>query len=277
MKDMRIDFGGKTMKKRTRMIIMMATVAAVSIIGMSIAAGAATRGKFGWSNQNHAPVQQWQQAPVTAVTGTLTEEEKASLLYMREEEKLAHDVYVALGAAWNAPIFTRIAKSELNHTESVAYLLKKYGVEDPVVGSKPGVFVNKELQGLYDKLVAEGKTSLIAAYKVGMTIEDVDIKDLEEELKVAKNADVIRVYENLLAGSVNHINAFYGMLKNLGGDYAPQYITAEHFAEIVDGQYGQAQMMQGRTMMGGRRPGRGTRPMQQNRNMVTNQQDCPCI
>ncbi|HOA15219.1 MAG TPA: DUF2202 domain-containing protein [Bacillota bacterium] len=263
------------MNRKTWMVIVMAAVAAVTVIGMSIAAGAAARGKFGWNNQ--APVQQFQKYQTTAVVGTLTEQEKASLLYMVEEEKLAHDVYVALAEAWGAPIFAQIATSEQRHSESIAFLLEKYGLKDPTADSKPGVFVNKELQALYTKLVADGKVSLVAAYKVGMTVEDLDIKDLEEDLKATKNADVIRVYENLLAGSMNHLNAFYVQLKNLGGEYAAQYITAEHFKEIIDGGYGQARMMQGRGMMGGMMQGWGARPMQQYRNNFMNQQNCPCV
>jgi hypothetical protein len=36
---------------------------------------------------------------------TLTAEEQAGLIWMREEEKLAHDVYAALYDTWNTPIF----------------------------------------------------------------------------------------------------------------------------------------------------------------------------
>jgi hypothetical protein len=46
------------------------------------------------------------------VPGTLSPEEAAGLAYMREEEKLAHDVYLALYEQWGSTIFRSIASSE---------------------------------------------------------------------------------------------------------------------------------------------------------------------
>lgn len=111
--------------------------------------------------------------------------------------------------------------------------MEKNGLADPVKNSKPGVFINVKLQNLYNQLVAEGSTSLQAAFKVGMTIEDVDIFDLQEYLKFVKNEDVVRVFENLKAGSINHMQAFYSQLKALGGEYVPQFIKVEEFKSIV--------------------------------------------
>ncbi len=61
----------------------------------------------------------------------LTEAEVEGLLYMREEEKLAHDVYVTLYGIWGTPVFQNIANSEQTHTEAVKNLLDIYGLEDP--------------------------------------------------------------------------------------------------------------------------------------------------
>ncbi len=41
-------------------------------------------------------------------TSTLSAIETADLQFMREEEKLAHDVYAALYAKWQTPVFLNI-------------------------------------------------------------------------------------------------------------------------------------------------------------------------
>jgi hypothetical protein len=72
-------------------------------------------------------------------TAELSEEQSAGLLQMREEEKLAHDVYIALA----------------------------------------GQFANADLGALYTSFVAQGRVSLVDALIVGATIKDLDIADLK--------------------------------------------------------------------------------------------------
>ena len=79
-------------------------------------------------------------------TGELTDYEIEALLFMREEEKLARDVYLAMYEVWGTPIFSNIAGSEQAHMDAVAYLLEAYGLEDPVAGNPNGIFENDELQ-----------------------------------------------------------------------------------------------------------------------------------
>ena len=67
----------------------------------------------------------------SAAAGILGDQETADLLYMREEEKLAHDVYVFLYDLWGLPVFNNIAASESTHTASVLALLARYGISRP--------------------------------------------------------------------------------------------------------------------------------------------------
>lgn len=146
--------------------------------------------------------------------GALTAAEKQSLLAMRREEKLAHDVYVTLGATYNLRVFANISESEVRHQQAVAGLLEKYGVPDPVGQLGVGEFDDPAVKALYDQFVARGKESLTAALQVGVEIETMDIADLQAALKIVKKADIISVYENLLAGSQNHLAAFQRVLAN---------------------------------------------------------------
>ena len=139
----------------------------------------------------------------------LTEKEAADLIFLREEEKLARDVYLALYDVWGTQIFLNISGSEQRHMDSVASLLVKYGVEDPVVNDAPGEFTNNMIAGLYETLVTQGSSSLRDALEVGVIIEEMDIHDIKYEmLPDATQRDVERVLTNLLAGSYNHLDAF---------------------------------------------------------------------
>ena len=99
----------------------------------------------------------------------LTQAEVDGLVFMREEEKLAHDVYVALYEQWDTAIFDNISQSETTHTNAVADLLNSYGIDDPAAGNDAGEFTDPALQAAYDQLVARGAGSLVAALEVGAT------------------------------------------------------------------------------------------------------------
>jgi len=141
----------------------------------------------------------------------LTETEVDGLIYMREEEKLARDLYLALYEQWGLPLFQNIAGSEQTHTDAVKHLLDVYGIADPAEDTA-GIFTNPDLQALYDELIATGSRSLADALKVGAAIEEIDILDLRAALEEATNPEVRQVYENLLKGSENHLRAFTAIL-----------------------------------------------------------------
>ena len=165
----------------------------------------------------------------------LSEQEENSLMHMREEEMLAYDVYTFLSGLYDVPIFRNIARSEMIHTTRVKELIDKYELEDPAVDHKPGVFKDAGLQELYDELTEKGKVSYKDAIVVGLTIEDLDIYDLEMALEhEVDNEDIVDVYNFLLMGSKNHMKAFNFHAKSNDIEYIPQFISQEHFLEIVE-------------------------------------------
>jgi hypothetical protein len=146
----------------------------------------------------------------TAEVTPLSEDETYWLTYMREEEKLARDVYRVLYDQWGVTIFNNIAASEQKHMDAIEKLLEKYGINDPVTDEDvPGNFTILELNTLYDELKTRGLSSLDEAYQVGVDIEKLDIEDLEDAIRVSgTHPDIVRVYNNLLDGSENHLAAF---------------------------------------------------------------------
>ena len=164
----------------------------------------------------------------------LSEEEASNLLSMREEEKLARDVYLALYDIWELPIFSNISEAEQRHMDALARMIDRYGLEDPVVDDTPGVFTNPVFTTLYNELVSNGSESSLEALMVGALIEEMDIVDLREALAVTTHGNLKRVYENLMRGSRNHLRAFAAQIAAAGGSYEAQYLTQEEFDEIAN-------------------------------------------
>jgi len=172
-------------------------------------------------------------ASVGTSTGALTEGQTASLLRLREEEKLARDVYRTLGDRYGATVFSNIAGSEQRHMDAVAGLLAVYGLTDPITDDAVGVFTAPELQALYASLVARGAASLGDALAVGAAIEELDLADLADALAEAPPADVVQVFDNLAKGSRNHLRAFVRQLDAGGFPYTPSSLDADEVEAIL--------------------------------------------
>lgn len=188
-----------------------------------------------------APAVQVSVPPVVpgATSTALAASEAASLIFMREEEKLARDVYQSLATTWSLPVFTNIAASEQSHMDALKTLLDRYGLADPTAGKAQGEFTNPDLQALYTQLVARGETSLPEALAVGAAIEEIDILDLQGRTTVATPTDVAQVYQQLLQGSYNHLRSFVGQWEAQTGEtYQPQYLDAEAYQTILAGVNG---------------------------------------
>lgn len=142
--------------------------------------------------------------------GELTDAQRATLASMAQEEKLAHDVYVKLGAQYpSATQFSRIVNAETRHLDAVRTLMSKYGIADPTAGEAEGTFTDPRFQDLYNQLVA-GATTQEAALAAGVQVETVDIADLQKAQEGLTAPDVTQVYSNLLRASQHHLQAFGG-------------------------------------------------------------------
>jgi len=215
--------------------------------------GAEPLGSPPWSTDSEAPASEdatapeherehepgEQAEPIPPPSGELPElsdDEVAGLLWMREEEQLAHDVYVALGDQWGIRIFENISASEQFHIDSIAELLERYAIDDPMVGHAAGTFTIPEMQELYDQLVAEGAASLVDALEVGAFIEELDIVDLRVRAAATDATDIDAVYARLEKGSRNHLRAFTSQLERRDAAYTPTQLDQAAFDEIVSGE-----------------------------------------
>ena len=165
----------------------------------------------------------------------LSDAEKTSRAYMREEEKLAYDVYTQLDMSWGGQVkvFGNIAKSEATHTEAVRQLLLRYSLPDPAANLTAGMFANATLQQLYLDLLQQGTPSLVEALQVGAQIEELDIVDIQKALETVDNQDIRLVYDSLMKGSRNHLRSFAKTLAQQGATYTPQYLSLDAYTAIV--------------------------------------------
>lgn len=161
----------------------------------------------------------------------LSFEQKATLAYMWDEERLARDLYLALNELTPSNTLYKIAtKAESKHVEAVEALVKKYDLnilngidfsggysEQALEAINDNEFITPELTTLYDVLYTKGSQSLQDALEVGCMVEVTDINDLDRDIEVAGDAeDVVMVFENLREGSYSHYWAFDKVLKNMG-------------------------------------------------------------
>lgn len=168
-----------------------------------------------------------------SASDSLSDDEIADLQYMREEEKLARDVYLTLDSQWALQVFSNIASSEQTHTDAVASTMERFGVEDPVVDDTIGVFVEPRLAELYDELLTLGMTSSLDALYVGATIEEVDMVDIQSALDRTDEPAIITLYESLRCGSRNHLRSFASELESAGDPYVAQYLDPSELEAIL--------------------------------------------
>jgi len=155
--------------------------------------------------------------------------EQEDLLLMREEEKIARDVYQRLYARWGIRPFDNISGAEQAHMDAILALLEHHGLPDPAQGLAVGQFRRTDLQELFDHLVEQGLRSEADAVRVGLLIEELDIADLQKAAARTDKPEIRAVYAELERGSRNHLRAFYRWKQNLGIDYVPQHLPVEEF------------------------------------------------
>lgn len=132
----------------------------------------------------------------------------AGLVFMIEEEKMARDLYDALFSQTGSLVFDKISDSEQRHMDSLLAVAAKAGVDLSAVSTTAGVFVNAEIQSLYDTLLAQGSVSLDAAYDVGVAVEKADIEDLITYNSSDEISIIGTVYSHLEQASENHLATF---------------------------------------------------------------------
>lgn len=180
-------------------------------------------------------------ALLLAMAGTATwaqmisDNEKNAIVQLREEEKLARDFNLVMNEQWNNKVFANISDAEVYHMSQMELLVQKYKLDDPVAANNDarGVFSNDALQKAYDEMVPSGKASLVAAFKAGAKIEEMDIRDLKAALSISSSKEATGTYNYLLQASSNHLNAYVWNLKKAGITYIPVILSQDEYNAII--------------------------------------------
>ncbi len=170
---------------------------------------------------------------ISDVDDTLSKQEMEDLQFLKEEEKLARDVYLFSYDLYGQKIFSNISNSEQSHMNSVLVIMEKYGIADLSLTER-GKFSNGILQDLYTDLVNIASRSIEEALYVGATIEDLDINDLNTFIKNTNHLDVEVMFNKLNCGSRNHLRAYTNNLQRLDMSYEPQFISEEEYNTILN-------------------------------------------
>jgi len=161
----------------------------------------------------------------TTNTSGLNKSEVEGLLFMREEEELARDLYLDLYDAKGLTIFKNISdNAESKHADKMKQLMDDYDVADPSTGERD-TYTDQELQDLYDHLLNLGIGSdELAALRVGAFVEETDIRDINTHIShvSTEHTDIISSYESLLCGSRNHLRSFAKQIEDRTGS---TYVT----------------------------------------------------
>lgn len=165
--------------------------------------------------------------------GDLDAQETSDLLVMREEEKMARDVYIRLDGRWNEKVFRNISRSEQRHMDAMLTMLNYYGLQDPVGDNTIGEFTDPNIAALYDQLLERGYTSYMEGLQTAAYIEEIDIRDLRMAIDRTDELPLLNAYNNLLAGARNHLRAFVGHIRAEGVEYIAQVLTPEDVEAIV--------------------------------------------
>lgn len=163
--------------------------------------------------------------------------EQRMLEHMREEEKLARDIYRVLDQQWNLPIFANIASAEQSHMDLVLLLCNRYRIADPVPSNQVGAFSDPAFTALFQFATSFGRISPLHALLVGAVVEDLDMADLDFTLLRTDNRDIDTLWQNLQRGSRNHMRSFYAQLVGLNMVYPGLFLSTARIQAIVTTPY----------------------------------------
>ncbi len=205
-----------------------------------------------------ATVDSLKRADTQQAQAALDFNEETHLVFMREEEKLARDVYVSMGLRYpDSVVFGQVDDSEQRHTDAVKQALAGYGVKDPNTNDNTGVYTGSEYGGYFTEkyayLVDRGSVSELDALYVGAFIEELDMLDIRRcpAVIVEQNngvdsaeqcgrdytdqPDIINLYDSLLKGSKSHLRGYVRAIEAIigQGGYQAQVLSQEEVDAIL--------------------------------------------
>ena len=155
-----------------------------------------------------------------------------ALRFQIDEERMAGELYRALGEKQDVMPFKNIPRAEARHRQLLENLATRAGLI-PAKPTTAGRYETPAIQARYDALLARGQVSLIEALKVGALVEEQDIADLRGLVATTDSPELKSVVTALERGSRHHLNAFVRNLRSRGVEYAAQVLTPAEVGELT--------------------------------------------
>lgn len=166
----------------------------------------------------------------------ITENDKNSLVYFREEEKLAADAFDYFYEMWTNKLFLTFKNSETKHECRFRELLDYYGIEDPVKEYGRGEFGSDSLEYYYVSIISFGSKSLLHSFLAGAEIEEKTVYELGNAIKVIDNENLTEVYKTHKISSEGYLRVFAAKLKDNSIIYKPKFMTEDSYNKIINGE-----------------------------------------
>lgn len=160
-------------------------------------------------------------------------DEQRDLQRIREQRKLARDLYWDLAKHWGSLVLVRLGAAEQTHLNTLDTLLDHYGLSDPVAGHAVGESGDPKFQALHVQIVEVGHRSEMAASQAGLLVEEMSLSDLAAARARTRQPEIAAVYDDLLRNSRNHLRALFRQMQRFEGEYVPQSLSLSDFEAIV--------------------------------------------
>jgi len=160
-------------------------------------------------------------------------DEQRDLQRIREQRKLARDLYWDLAKHWGSLVLVRLGAAEQAHLNALDTLLDHYDLSDPVAGPAVGESGDPKFHALHAQIVEVGHRSEMAASQAGLLVEEMSLSDLAAARARTRRPEIAAVYDDLLRDSRNHLRALFRQMQRFEGEYVPQSLSLSDFEAIV--------------------------------------------
>ena len=170
-----------------------------------------------------------------SLIGNQPKSKEAVIMYLVEQEKVAHDFYRSLDTMWVTDIFNRVANEEFEHVGKLSAVAAELMISVPNHFNEypAGQFIDSKLRHLYAELMIAANFSLEDAYRTCANLEERKMYDLKMALKEPNFELENLTYKALLIGSEDNFKAFIRALNEMESSYAPILLTPSEFEALT--------------------------------------------
>ncbi|MBK9488308.1 MAG: DUF2202 domain-containing protein [Haliscomenobacter sp.] len=170
-----------------------------------------------------------------SLIGSQLKSKEAIILYLIEQEKVAHDLYRVLDTMWVTDVFNRVSNEELQHMAKLSAVACEFMIDVPAHFNEypEGQFVDGKLRRLYTDLLVAANFSLEEAYRACANLEERKILDLKAALREPNFEIETLTYKALLIGAEDNLKLFIRELLNISTGYTPVWLSISEYEALT--------------------------------------------